>query len=273
MSKATSFKIAQMSDLHFGDPRFDHGLMDAATGEINQWEPDLLIVAGDLTAAGYREQFEDAHRHLGNLDCEQRIVIAGNHDCQNVGNLFFEELFGARYADSEYDCPLADTEKVTVVAVDSNKPDLADGEIGRDNYRFIHKGFSDPSSFNVFILHHHLVTVPGTGRERNIVWDAGDVLQELVSAKVDLVLSGHKHVPYVWRLDGMYLVTSGTVSTHRTRGPCAPAYNMVEIFESEIVVSVRTPGVSESEEVRLPRGPTVPMFAERHSHPGKGGDA
>ena len=60
--------------------------------------------------------------------------------------------------------------------------------------------------------------VPGTGRERNQVLDAGDVLSLLRQCEVDLVLSGHRHVPYVWPIAGMLLVHSGTVSTLRTRG-------------------------------------------------------
>lgn len=54
--------------------------------------------------------------------------------------------------------------------------------------------------------------IPGTGRERNQVLDAGDVLSLLRQAEVDLVLSGHRHVPYVWPVAGMLLVHSGTVS-------------------------------------------------------------
>ena len=63
------------------------------------------------------------------------------------------------------------------------------------------------------MLHHHLVAVPNTGRERNTVSDAGDVLALLSASKVDLVLSGHKHVPHVWSVDGVMVVTSGT-ATH-----------------------------------------------------------
>ena len=45
------------------------------------------------------------------------------------------------------------------------------------------------------MLHHHLLPVPGTGRERNVVYDAGDAIECLQRAGVNLVLSGHKHVP------------------------------------------------------------------------------
>ncbi|MFW6114053.1 MAG: metallophosphoesterase family protein, partial [Actinomycetota bacterium] len=127
---------------------------------------------------------------------------------------------------------------VKVVGVDSNKADLDGGEVGRHKYDPIREMFSEKSSLKIFALHHHLVHVPGTGRERNIVWDAGDVLQQMRDMEVDIVLSGHKHVPYVWPLARMYLITSGTASTWRTRGNTPPSFNLIEIKSEEITVEV-----------------------------------
>lgn len=240
------YKIAQISDLHCGDFRFDKKLLLGAVKEINRENPDLLVVAGDLTCDGYKEQFEEAKYYIDRIKSKQRIVIAGNHDCRNVGYIHFEKIFGQRYSDLElgFDISLSDKaqEKIRLVAVDSNKPDLNDGEVGREKYKFISEGFKNKEYFNVFILHHHLVSIPGTGRERNIVWDAGDVLEELSKAKVDLVLNGHKHVPYVWKVNGMHIVTSGTVGTRRTRGISEPSYNIIEISEGEIKIKIKTPG-------------------------------
>ncbi len=73
------------------------------------------------------------------------------------------------------------------------------------------------------------LTVPGTGRERNVVYDAGDALEALQSARVNLVLSGHKHVPYAWRLENIFIVNAGTVSSLRLRGNGRPCYNLLEI--------------------------------------------
>ena len=78
------------------------------------------------------------------------------------------------------------------------------------------------------MLHHHLLPVPGTGRERNVVHDAGDTLETLQRADVHLVLSGHKHVPYAWRLENLFVVNAGTVSTTRLRGKTKPCYNLIE---------------------------------------------
>jgi 3',5'-cyclic AMP phosphodiesterase CpdA len=241
-SDGRKFLVAQLSDLHCGDLRFDGRLITNCVDAVNALRPDLLVVAGDLTANGYREEFEEAREYIDAMECPRKIVIAGNHDCRNVGYLHFEEIFGPRASTLVFThsgaCGKHLSERVEVVAVDSNKADLDDGEVGRHNYRFIEERFSGEVTFKIFVLHHHLVHIPGTGRERNIVWDAGDVLQVLRDVRVDIVLSGHKHVPYVWPLDRMYLITSGTVCTWRTRGHTPPSYNIVEIEGEEITVHI-----------------------------------
>ena len=119
---------------------------------------------------------------------------------------------------------------VAIVAVDSTEPDLDHGQIGRGRYRWIEEQFaSEDADLQIFVLHHHLLPVPGTGRERNVVYDAGDAIECLQRAGVHLVLSGHKHVPYAWRLEDLFVVNAGTVSSLRLRGNTRPCYNVVEI--------------------------------------------
>ena len=93
----------------------------------------------------------------------------------------------------------------------------------------------------MFVLHHHLLPIPGTGRERNVVYDAGDTLEVLQRANVNLVLSGHKHVPYAWRLEDLFVVNAGTVSSLRLRGHTRPCYNIVEIAPDEVGVYQKYP--------------------------------
>jgi 3',5'-cyclic AMP phosphodiesterase CpdA len=137
--------------------------------------------------------------------------------------------------------------------MDSTKPDLAEGEIGRERYSWIRQQFSVPADLRVFALHHHLVPVPGTGRERNTVWDSGDVLALLGETGVDLVLSGHKHVPFVWLLNNLLVVNSGTVSSHRLRGYVRPSYNLLEVTLDRVVVTLRYPGTGERHAAELNR--------------------
>ena len=240
------YTIVLCSDIHCGDGRFDHNLITQAIKEINQIKPNLIIVAGDLSANGYRDEFEEAKKYISRLHCPQIVVIAGNHDCRNVGYLHFEDLFGSRYKVVKLNFKLSyhgvTQEHIKVVAVDSNKPDLNDGEVGRQRYDWILKAFPEEHQFKIFVLHHHLISVPGTGRERNIVWDAGDVLATLDKAGVDLVLCGHKHVPYIWTIKDMIIVNSGTIATRRTRGYSPPAYNIINIDCQSVTVITQSPG-------------------------------
>ena len=226
--------VAHLSDLHCGDPHFVADLLDRAIDDINALAPDVVVCSGDLTTYGFKEEFVQARRYLDRISCESMVVVPGNHDSRNVGYLHFEELFGARSS-------VLRKSGVTVVAVDSTEPDLDHGQIGRGRYGWIEEQFAPPADLRVFVLHHHLLPVPGTGRERNIVYDAGDAIECLQRAGVNLVLSGHKHVPYAWRLENLFVINTGTVSTLRLRGRTRPCYNVVEVRGTHVDVWRRYP--------------------------------
>jgi 3',5'-cyclic AMP phosphodiesterase CpdA len=227
--------IAHLSDLHTGSQYFVSNLLDRALVEVNDLAPDVVVVTGDLTSMGYRQEFREAREYLDRLHCPDVLVVPGNHDSRNVGYAHFERLFATRET-------VIRKNGVTIVGVDSTEPDLDYGRIGRHRYPWIREAFMEgPDDFKVFVLHHHLLPIPGTGRERNIVNDAGDVLEVLLECGVELVLSGHKHVPYAWRLENMHVVNAGTVATLRLRGDTKPCYNVVEIRDCHVTVSRRYP--------------------------------
>ena len=226
--------LAHVSDIHCGDPHFVPDLMERAIAEINDLDPDIVVCSGDLTTFGFKEEFARARGYLDRFTCEALVVVPGNHDSRNVGYVHFEELIGARRT-------VVRKEEVTVVAVDSTEPDLDNGHIGRGSYSWIEQQFAEPSELRIFVLHHHLLPIPGTGRERNVVYDAGDAIECLQRAGVQLVLSGHKHVPYAWKLEDLFVVNTGTVSTLRLRGNTRPCYNVVQVEGSHVAVWRRYP--------------------------------
>jgi Icc protein len=228
------YTIAHISDLHCGGVHFVPSLLERAIDEVNELKPDVVVCTGDLTTFGYRPEFQQAREYLDRLECDAFVVIPGNHDSRNVGYVHFEELFGDRSSVLRKD-------GVTFVAVDSTDPDLDHGQIGRGRYHWIEEQFAGEAELKVFVMHHHLLPVPGTGRERNIVYDAGDAIECLQRSGVDLVLCGHKHVPYAWRLEDLFIVNAGTVSSLRLRGHTRPCYNVIEVQESHVNVWRRYP--------------------------------
>jgi 3',5'-cyclic-AMP phosphodiesterase len=229
-----------MSDLHVGEGLFRPDLLTAAIEETNELAPDLVVVAGDLTMEGYRGEFERCRRFLDELACPSVVVTMGNHDARNVGDRHFEDFFGAR--DSVTTVEVAEG-RARVVAIDSTKPDLDEGEVGREHYGWLDaslRGWTEGP--RIVVIHHHILAVPGTGRDVNNLRDAGDVMAILRELEVDLVLSGHRHVPYVWSISGVRVVHSGTVSTLRVRGTMPPSYNVIEIDADEVRIAMRRPG-------------------------------
>ena len=109
------------------------------------------------------------------------------------------------------------------------------------HYDWIHREFQEPADLKVLAIHHHLLPIPGTGRERSTVMDAGDLLEVLIHAGVNVVLSGHKHVPYVWRLEDMYVANAGTVSSLRVRGYTKPCYNVLEFSGGAVKIHRKFP--------------------------------
>jgi Icc protein len=231
---SNDFTIAHISDLHCGSPHFMPDLLERAIDEVNELRPDVTIITGDLTADGFKQEYETARAFVDRIDCEDVIVVPGNHDSRNVGYIHFEDLFGPRSRDLHKG-------GVTIVAVDSSEPDLDYGQIGRNRYVYIEERFSQPAELRIFVLHHHLLPVPGTGRERNVVYDAGDLLEVLLRAGANLVLCGHKHVPYAWKLEDLFVVSAGTVSSLRLRGNTRPCYNIIEIGAERVTISRKYP--------------------------------
>jgi len=238
-------RIVQMSDVHVGSGLFRPEMLSAVIQEANELEPDLVAVVGDLTMEGYRWEFEEARGYLDGLKCPNVVVGMGNHDAKNVGYRHFEEFFGMREKARTVPVPEGEAK---IVSLDSTKPDLDEGEIGREHYGWLDSEFRGwDRGPKIVMIHHHILAVPGTGRDVNILLDSGDVMAILREVKVDMVLSGHRHVPYVWSISGVRIVHSGTVSSMRVRGTMPPSYNVIEFDEEKVEISLREPGKDKAE--------------------------
>ena len=227
-------RIVHLSDIHVSSAHFLPDVAGKVVDSINGIAPDIVVVTGDLTQNGSYPEFAGAKELIDRIECENKVIVPGNHDSRNVGYLFFEDLFGARNSCHSY-------KDVTVVGVDSSQPDIDCGHVGRDLYEWIAKSF-ETDDFKVFALHHHLIPVPMTGREEEIPVDSGDVLELLDRCGINLVLCGHRHVPYVWRLNKMFVANAGTACSNKIKARTTQCYNLIEVDDGALRIYRVLPG-------------------------------
>jgi len=224
--------IAHISDLHICNSDFDEEVFMQAVTEINHLQPDMIILTGDITNNGYYTEFQLATKYLSMFEAPL-FAVPGNHDARNLGYQTFEELIGER------SWKLTMGDDFTVIGLDSSTPDENRGYIGRPQHMWLEHQLDEcviNENFIMVVLHHHVVSIPQTGRERNVLSDAGDILKTLTTHEVDLVLSGHKHVPNIWKINDTVVVNAGSLCSTKLRGKNGNSYNVYNITDDEIEI-------------------------------------
>jgi len=221
--------IVQISDLHLSGPSFVPDWAETVVSIISSIRPDIVVVTGDLTDDGYAYEYDVVKTYIDRIEAENVMVVPGNHDVRNEGDKLFEEIFQTRF-------PHYENDKVTILGIDSTEPDIDDGRIGRASYAYIREKLSPAKEIKILAMHHHLIPIPATGRERNIPVDAGDVLKLCIESGVDIVFSGHKHMPWIWKLEDTYFITAGTATTRRLKGKYYPSFYILEIEEDKVLL-------------------------------------
>ena len=194
--------------------------MERAIADINALEPDIVVCSGDLTTFGFKEEYAQAQA----LPRPDRLrVVRRDPREPRLAQRRLRPLRGAlrrratrccgrtasRSSPSTRPSPTSTTARSAAAATAGSRRSSPSRPIC---------GSSSSTTT--------CCRCPGTGRERNVVYDAGDAIECLQRAGVNLVLSGHKHVPYAWRLENLFVVNTGTVSTLRLRGKTRPCYNV-----------------------------------------------
>lgn len=222
-------RIAHVSDLHLTSSNFVREWGENVIDILSSVVPDIVVITGDFTMEGFIHEWDIAKEYVDRIETKNLLLIPGNHDARNEGYKIFEEIFETRF-------PSYEDGRVVILGLDSTVPDLDDGHIGRENYDVIEEKFSNKDKLKILALHHHLIAIPGTGRERNIAVDAGNVLNLITELDVDFVLSGHKHLPWVWKLEDTYFITAGTASSRRLKGRSHPSFNIMHIDDEKVIV-------------------------------------
>jgi len=246
--------FVQISDIHCG-PQFRHNVFDTAVKEINRLKPEGVIVTGDLTEDGLLDQYRQAKAELDKIDARKILICSGNHDYRSTGYLLFRHFFPSRQVEV-----VGDT---VFTSVSTARPERDDGEAGYRQIMWLKKILArHKDRRKVVAMHHHVLPVPDTGTDRIRIFDAGDVLRTIAQSHVELVLCGHRHRPWRWRLEDFTVVNAGTVSSEKLRGFFENSYNIVEVQDRAVKVYLKVVGgkkidmddILAEERLWLPKG-------------------
>jgi len=224
-------KIAHISDIHFNyGTDFNPKVYEKAVKMLNKTKPDLVFVTGDLTTDGLLSEYDLAKEKINEIDVKP-AVVPGNHDEKNLGFKLFYEVFGESDFIKSYD-------DINLVGLASSEPDKDDGRLGRGRHERIEQAIKKKNKMPIIGFHHHLIPVPNSGREANIIEDAGETLDIILKNEIPLVLMGHRHVSWAVKIHKTLLVNAGTFSCNRTRAHLGNTFNIIDIDKNKIEVTV-----------------------------------
>ncbi len=236
-------KIALAADLHFGS--VPEGLAAELRAAIEAQEPNVIVIAGDLTLRARRREFEEAKTWLSSLSAPT-LVLPGNHDLPywNLLQRFRNPFRRYRRATSAATLmPVIEREDGMVLGFNTTRPwqPHLRWQEGTARLRDIEAARAALSSapagrFKAVAAHHPLMKVPGFPRAEP-VRRAGLALKAFADCGVHLIMSGHIHQSYAieTEVEGRAIVSVGapTALSSRLRGE-ANGFWMVDANETAI---------------------------------------
>ena len=186
-------RLLHISDLHVGSAETPcvQGSLERLIERVG---PELIVVTGDLTHRGRRDQHELAAAFLHGLG-RPLLVIPGNHDIPYSFPARFTRPFSEFERQWERAEPVHSSDGLYVVGLNSVRPwrhqsgGIRRSQIARTKELLAR---APENALKVVALHHHLVGAPWRSRKKPVS-RRSEVLAGLVDAGAELILAGHIH--------------------------------------------------------------------------------
>ncbi len=240
-------RIAHLSDVHFGahDPK----IMSATEAWLQQAQPDLVIVSGDLTQRARVQQFRDASAWINRLRAAgmRVLLVPGNHDVPLYNVI---RRFGAplrryeRYISNDL-CPWYEDNEVAILGLNTARSlTIKDGRINHDQMQLLRERFSlvAPDKTRILVTHHPLFAMPiGRGNELSeAVGRHEDAVAAACQAGIHIALAGHFHRTYaqaaqkmVADAGGALVIQAGTATSTRLRNAEPQSFNWLHVHHND----------------------------------------
>ena len=186
--------IIHISDPHYGTE--EKAIADQLIKEINETEPDVVVVSGDLTQRATAHQFKKAKRLLDSINAP-KVIIPGNHDIPlfNIFERFLDPYGNYRKYISKEQYPKFISDEIVIVGVNSCTPFRSQsGRIKDEDIEYLKNFFAeiDPHKMRGVIVHHNIFPFEGMKGNSALV-NADSFLSAMIRCGIDLIFAGHLH--------------------------------------------------------------------------------
>ncbi|MCX7276699.1 MAG: metallophosphoesterase [Burkholderiales bacterium] len=223
--------LLHISDTHFGTEQAPvvEALVDLARAQA----PDLVVLSGDNTQRGRKDQFRAARAWVDRLGAPV-LAIPGNHDIplslwQRLVQPYarYSAAFGADLQ------PVFASTELLVVGVNTTRPYRhTDGAVSAAQIDRVGQWLmgATPAQLRVVVVHQPMEVVRARDVRDRLHGHAA-AQRAWASSGADLVLGGHIHLPYVAPLAGlaraMWVVQAGTAVSSRVRSGVPNSVNLL----------------------------------------------
>ncbi|KCZ93910.1 metallophosphoesterase family protein [Hyphomonas johnsonii] len=233
-------RIVQLADLHFGAENI--AAIHAASTRIDEMNPDLVVVSGDMTQRGKHSEFRAARKWVDAL-CRPTLIVPGNHDTPLL-NMVSRASGPFQRHDSYFDAHAAPLRFGNVRVDGLNtargwqaRSNWAEGSVRLSQLESIASHQVAEGTVRLLACHHPFRSPSGAAM-RTRTRRGERASERLAESNISVLLTGHVHTPHAELIrenTGTYLaVTAGTLSTRTRAAPAA--FNCIHVSAGAVAV-------------------------------------